>query len=289
MGGRSVKIFVAGATGVVGRLLLPKLIRAGHEVIGITQREGKKSIIEKMGAQAKLADVFDRQAIRSALEDSRPDVIIHQLTSLSSRNFSDNTRIRIEGTRNLVDAALAVGVQRIIVQSICWAYEPGEGPATEEVPLHVSATGPRKTTIDGILALEKAASEIPQHVILRYGMFYGPGTWYEPNGFMAEQVFEQKLPATEGVTSFLHVEDAAEAALSALQWPSGPVNIVDDEPAKGSDWLPLFAQALGAPVPETFSNRNDWERGASNAKARQQYGWKPLYPTWRTSFVGGVK
>ena len=283
-----MRIFVAGASGAVGRFLLPKLIRAGHEVIGITQSESKKSIIENTGAKALIADVFDREAIRSALAESQPEVVIHQLTSLSSRNFSDNTRIRREGTQNLVDAALSAGVKRIIAQSISWAYEPGERPATEDVSLHVVAEEPRKTTIDGILALESAVTEIPQYVILRYGMLYGPGTWYEHNGFMAEQIHQKQVPATEGITSFLHVEDAAEAALLALQWPSGAVNIVDDEPARGIDWLPVYAQAVGAPIPETLSNSNAWERGASNRKARQEYGWKPLYPTWRTGFTDSL-
>ncbi|MBA2937336.1 NAD(P)-dependent oxidoreductase [Paenibacillus sp. CGMCC 1.16610] len=283
-----MKIFAAGATGAVGRILLPKLIHAGHEVIGITQSESKKAIIENMGAKALIADVFDRESIRSALDESQPEVVIHQLTSLSNRNFSDNTRIRKEGTQNLVDAAISVGIKRIIAQSISWAYEPGERPASEDEPLHVVAEEPRKSTIDGILALENEVSKIPQHVILRYGMFYGPGTWYERNGFMAKLIHQRQVPATEGVTSFLHVEDAAEAALLALQWPSGPVNIVDDEPARGTDWLPVFAQALGAPTPETTSNSNAWERGASNRKARQEYGWKPLYPTWRTGFSASL-
>ncbi|SDD17275.1 Nucleoside-diphosphate-sugar epimerase [Paenibacillus sp. UNCCL117] len=284
-----MRIVVAGATGAVGRLLLPKLIREGHEVIGMTHHESKKAAIENAGAKALLSDVFDRESLRTALEESRPDVVIHQLTSLSSRNFSENTRIRIEGTQNLVAAAVAIGVKRIIAQSISWAYEPGEGAATEDVPLHVSAAEPRKTTIDGILALEKAVTELPEHVILRYGMFYGPGTWYAPNGFIAEQIRQRQVPATEGITSFLHVEDAAEAALLALRWPSGPVNIVDDEPAKGVDWLPVFAQSLGAPGPQTVSSGNDWERGASNRKAREEYGWKPLYPTWRKGFADSLR
>ncbi len=283
-----MRIFVAGATGAVGSFLLPKLIRAGHEVIGMTQSESKKSIIENTGAKALIADVFDREAIRSALDESQPEVVIHQLTSLSSRNFSDNTKIRKEGTQNLVDAALSVGVKRIIAQSISWAYEPGERPATEDVSLDIDAKEPRKSTIDGILALESAVMKIPEYVILRYGMFYGPGTWYEHNGYMAEQIYQRQVPATEGITSFLHVEDAAEAALLALQWPSGPVNIVDDEPARGIDWLPIYAQAIGAPIPENLAISNAWERGASNRKARQEYGWKPLYPTWREGFTDSL-
>lgn len=283
-----MKILVAGATGAVGRLLLPKLIRDGHEVIGLTQNAAKKPLI-KTGATAIVANIFDRQAVQTVFAQTRPEVVIHQLTSLSSRDFADNTRIRIEGTRNLMDAALMTGVRCVIAQSISWAYEPGEGLAAEEVPLHLAAAEPRKTTIEGIFALEKAVAEIPNHVILRYGMFYGPGTWYERNGFMAEQVGQGLVPATEGITSFLHVEDAAEAAVSALAWPSGAVNIVDDEPARGVDWLPIYAQALGAPAPETSADRKEWERGASNRKARQQYGWQPLYPTWRSGFLDSLK
>ncbi|URN93816.1 MAG: NAD(P)-dependent oxidoreductase [Candidatus Pristimantibacillus lignocellulolyticus] len=284
-----MKILVAGATGVVGRLLLPKLILEGHEVFGLTQNASNKSIIENIGANALIANVFDREEIISALEESQPDVIIHQLTSLSNRNFSENTKIRIDGTRNLVDAALNVGVKRIIAQSISWAYEPGEELAFEEEALHVLAEEPRKTTIDGIFELERTVTELPHHVILRYGMFYGPDTWFESNGFMAKQLFQRQFPASEGITSFIHVEDAAQAAVSALSWPSGAVNIVDDEPAKGLDWVPVYAKELGAPTPENLLDRKGWERGASNRKARQEYGWKPLYPTWRNGFIDSIK
>ncbi len=280
-----MKIIVAGATGVVGRILLPKLVREGHQVAGLIQNAEKKRMIEHAGATAFTANVFDRDAIRSALKQFQPEVVIHQLTSLATRNFSDNTRIRMEGTRNLVDAAKEVGVKRIIAQSIAWAYEPGAGLATEEVPLHLAAAEPRKTTIEGIYALESSVAEIPEPIILRYGMFYGPGTWYAPGGYMADQIRRRPLPATEGVTSFLHVEDAAEAAVSALNWPLGPVNIVDDEPVKGVEWLPIYAQAIGAPEPEQISGGNDWERGASNEKARREYGWIPRYPTWRKGFA----
>jgi nucleoside-diphosphate-sugar epimerase len=164
-----------------------------------THSESNKSVIENTGAKALVADVFDREAVLAAMSKAQPEVVIHQLTSLSNRNFLDNTTIRIEGTRNLVDAALALGVERIIAQSISWAYEPGEGPATEDIPLHVFASEPRNTTIEGIVALERAVTEITHHVILRYGMLYGPGTWYDHQGFMAEQILHGKVPATDGV------------------------------------------------------------------------------------------
>lgn len=279
-----MKIFVAGAAGVIGRLLLPKLIEAGHQVVGMTHREEHVDIIRKSGARAFLADAFDREAIMSAIAAERPEAVIHQLTSLRDWNLEENARIRIEGTRNLVDAAKAANVSRIVAQSIGWAYEPGESPAAEDVPLDIAAPMPRKRTIEGITALERAAAELPNHVILRYGMLYGPGTWYDRQGMMADKVRRKEVPATNGVTSFLHVEDAAHAALLALDWASGPVNIVDDEPAPGTEWLPVYASAAGAPEPGFQAGSNRGERGASNFKARNEYGWEPSYPTWRTGF-----
>lgn len=284
-----MRIFVAGATGVVGRLLLPKLLHGGHEVVGMTRTTERKQIIEDLGAHAVTLDAFDRDGIRSLLDEIRPDVVIHQLTSLADRNFAENTRIRVEGTQNLVDASCQCGVKKMIVQSIAWAYEAGDGPASEDVPLDIAAPAPRKRLLDGIVALEQAVSAVPQHVILRYGLFYGPGTWYAKDGFMAEQVRQQKVPATTGVASFVHVEDAVNAAFRALDWPTGIVNIVDDEPAAGVDWLPVYAEALGAPFPAVQTQHEPWERGASNAKARKDFDWKPRYSTWRTGLPRSIQ
>lgn len=164
----------------------------------------------------------------------------------------------------------------MIAQSISWAYEPGDSPAMESDHMDINASIPRKTTIDSVIALEQIVSEMRKHVILRYGMLYGPGTWYAKGGIMAERVRQKQVPATEGVTSFLHVEDAANAAILALNWPSGVVNIVDDEPASGKEWLPSYASLIGAPAPDIQSDRKGWERGASNVKARNEYGWEPL-------------
>ncbi|NQX67603.1 NAD(P)-dependent oxidoreductase [Paenibacillus alba] len=280
-----MRIFVAGSTGVVGKLLLPKLIVEGHEVIGMTHKEENKAMIENLGAKAVIADAFDRASLFSAMEEARPDVVIHQLTSLSTRNFSDNSRIRIDGTRNIVDAAQSVGVKQLIAQSIAWAYESGEGAAAEDIPLDLNAAEPRQGTVAGVSALEKTVAEMPNHVILRYGMFYGQGTWYDLHGFMAEEVRQKRVKGTDAICSFLHVEDAANTVVLALNWPSGPINIVDDEPAAGKDWLPVYAQAVGAPLPELQSGSSAWERGALNGKARKEYGWKPSYPTWRTGFA----
>lgn len=283
-----MKIFVAGATGVIGRALLPLLVQEGHEVFGMTHNEASISAVQGMGAIPMVADALDRDAVVAALRQVQPEIVIHQLTSLSKFNFEDNSRMRIEGTRNLVDASQAVGVKRMIAQSISWTYKPGEQPATEEIALDHEAPMPRKMTVDGVLALEEAVAEMPEYVILRYGMLYGPGTWYDLNGTVAEKVQRQEMKATEGVCSFLHVDDAARAALAALEWPSGPVNVVDDEPAPGTVWLPAYALAIGAPEPEVQAGSNRGERGASNAKARQKYGWEPIYPTWREGFKASL-
>lgn len=286
-----MKIFVAGAAGAVGRLLLPDLVRAGHQVTGMTRSASHTAAIRESGARPLIGDVFDRDHLMTVITEVQPDVIIHQLTSLGSMNFADNTRIRVEGTRNLVDAALNAGVSRMIAQSIAWAYEPGTSPATEEVPLDYDAAMPRQGTIEGVSALELEAARMPESVILRYGMFYGPGTWYEPQGWMADQVRHNQVHAGDGITSFIHVEDAARAASLALDWPPGAVNIVDDEPAPSREWLPLYADLLGADTPlyEPGTSQGGWERGASNAKARNQYGWEPLYSSWRSGFAQSLR
>jgi nucleoside-diphosphate-sugar epimerase len=240
--------------------------------------------IEAAGARAVAVDIFDREGVLRALGDARPEVVIHQLTALKDWNLEDNARIRKEGTRNLVDAAIASGAKRLIAQNIAWAYGPGESPASETDGLDIEAAPPRKTTIEGVVALERAVAEMPSHVILRYGMLYGPDTWYAPDGLIADRVRRREMPATDGFTSFLHVEDAAQAAVLALDWPDGIVNIVDDEPAAGTEWLPYYAALLGAPAPEIKPGRAGWERGASNAKARRKYGWTPMYGSWRNGF-----
>ncbi|KIL39066.1 dTDP-glucose 4,6-dehydratase [Gordoniibacillus kamchatkensis] len=278
-----MKLAVAGASGAIGRALIPLLVQAGHEVVGFTRNPEYAAELKNSGAQPVILDVFDREAVFTAIREARPDAVIHQLTSLGTRNFADNTRIRQEGTRNLVDASRAAGVSKMIAQSISFAYAPGEGPAAEDCPLDLEAPLPRKSTIEGVHALESAVAEMPEYVILRYGLFYGAGTWYAPDGFMAEQVRQQQLAATPGVSSFVHIDDAAHAALLALHWPSGCFNIVDDEPAAGTEWLPVYADALGAPAPAVKQQFDRWERGALNGKALQ-HGWKPRYRSWRDGF-----
>ncbi|MFG1808550.1 NAD-dependent epimerase/dehydratase family protein [Streptomyces sp. NPDC049040] len=286
-----MQVMVAGATGAVGRLLVPLLMNAGHEVTGLSRSSRGLERVRGLGASAVQADAFDRDGLRKAVAAAAPDVVIHQLTALADADGEATDRLRREGTRNLVDAAKAAGVRRIIAQSLSWAYAPGEGPADETVPLDVGAEQPRGAMVDGIQALEETAAEIETAVALRFGILYGPGTWYAPGGAVAAALAGDStarllayLDADSSVTSFVHVADAARATVAALDWPAGPVNIVDDEPAQGREWLPVLAEALGVPAPEPVSGRMDWARGASNRTARSR-GWQPEHPTWRHGFA----
>ncbi|MBO3682232.1 NAD(P)-dependent oxidoreductase [Streptomyces sp. NEAU-YJ-81] len=284
-------IVVAGATGVVGRLLVPLLLEAGHQVTGISRSVAGAERVRGQGASAAQADVLDRDALRQVVAAAAPDAVIHQLTDLSGADGRATNRLRREGTRNLVDAAKSAGVQRIVAQSISWAYVPGEGPADETAPLDTGAAEPRGGMVDGVRALEDTAAELGTAVLLRYGILYGPGTWYAPGSAAAAVLagdpdarFLGSVEADHSVMSFLHVADAARAAVAALDWPSGPVNIVDNEPAQAREWVPILASALGVPAPEPTSGHQSWARGASNSLARSR-GWQPEYATWRSGFA----
>jgi nucleoside-diphosphate-sugar epimerase len=290
-----MRIFVAGASGAVGRLMVPFLIGAGHHVTGTARTAEGLARLRSQGATAVSVDVFDAGGLARAVAAAGPDAVVHQLTALASGTSADNARMRREGTRNLVEAAKKAAVPRIVAQSVAWAYEPGDVPADESVALDLTAPPPRANLIGGITALEEAAAELSEHVVLRYGTFYGPGTWYAPGGLTALRLRGESpagalagvplgpLEADDAVSSFVHVEDAARAAVAALDWPSGVVNIVDDEPAPAREWLPALAGALGAPSPPPAAGRAGWQRGASNARARS-LGWAPRYPSWRTGF-----
>ena len=277
-----MRIFLAGATGAIGRRLVPLLLAAGHDVTALTRRD--PSSLRRQGVTAVVGDVYDAASLREVVAAARPDVVMHQLTDLGSRDFAANGRIRRVGTRNLVDAALAAGARRVISQSISWAYEGGNDPATESTPLDLAAPDKgRRGMVEAVAELENITAEAPEWVVLRYGMLYGPDTWYTKGGLMADLAAD--LPTGSEITSFLHVEDAAIAAVQALNWPTGPVNIVDNEPAPASAWSPAFAESVGVPAPPTVAtSRPAWARGASNAYARTHLAWTPTHPTWRTGF-----
>ncbi|TWD79140.1 nucleoside-diphosphate-sugar epimerase [Kribbella amoyensis] len=284
------RVFVAGATGVVGRNLVPLLLAAGHQVTGLTRRASDGETLRRLGAEAAVADVYDATPLAEVVAAAKPDVVMHQLTDLGGGDFQANSRIREVGTRNLVDAALAAEVGRVIVQSIAWVYEPGDSPATEDTPLDLEASSEaRARTVGAVATMEGIVAEVPESVVLRYGLLYGPGTWYREGGWMDEQVRDGRLKPTADISSFLHVADAASAAVAALIWPTGVVNIVDDEPAPASEWVPVFANSVGAVSDRpgaAAGTRNGWARGADNTRARE-LGWRPVHRSWREGFFGG--
>jgi nucleoside-diphosphate-sugar epimerase len=218
-----MKIFLAGAGGVIGRRLTPLLRGAGHTVVGTTRSKDKAAALTALGAEPVVVDVFDTEALARAVKAAAPEVLMHQLTDLPfapgtpryEEALERNARLRVAGTRNLADAAKAAGVQRMISQSIAFVYAPGGGVRVEADPLDLSATGPRKRTVEGVVALEKATLDLPEGIVLRYGYLYGPGTW-----FVEEK---RSKPA-------LHVDAAAWAALLAVsKGKRGVYNIAEDD------------------------------------------------------------
>jgi 2-alkyl-3-oxoalkanoate reductase len=304
-----VRVFVAGASGAIGRPLLPKLVEAGHEVTGMTRSEERAVGIRAAGAHPAVVDVFDTEALNAAVAGSGAEAVIHQLTALPDRlNFrdphlyDDTNRVRSEGTRNLLAAARAAGARRFVSQSIAFMYEPVGGVTkAEDDPVMTDAPGPFGSGLRTLGEMERLVLDA-EGLVLRYGFFYGPGTHYADDGTMTADVRKRRFPVVgkgSGVTSFIHVEDAADATVAALErGPSGIYNITDDEPAPMREWLPVFAEAAGAKPPRrvpvwlarliagravaTFALEL---RGASNAKAKRELGWEPAHPSWRTGFA----
>jgi nucleoside-diphosphate-sugar epimerase len=278
-----MKIFLAGASSAIGRPLTGLLVAHGHDVAGTTRDAAKAPQIADLGAKPVVVDVYDRDGLAAAFRAERPDVVIDQLTDMSRLDFAATNRLRVEGTRNLVDAASAVGVRRMVTQSLAGAYAPGRELATEGSPLYLDAPEPWAGVVQAVAIMEQIVAEIPESVILRYGLFYGPGTRFDVDGSQAEAVWRGSLRANENVTSFIHIEDAARAALLALDWPAGTYNIVDDEPMPASTWVPRFVKALGGTAPSPVPGRTPiLSRGVSNQKARHDRGWAPLHPSWHT-------
>ncbi|MEY2616610.1 MAG: hypothetical protein QOH78_2383 [Verrucomicrobiota bacterium] len=312
-----MKIFIAGATGAVGRRLIPALIQLGHQVIGMSRSKDKMKMIRASGATPVIADAFDAKALNNALQETKPDVVMHQLTSIPGRlnlrnigrDFALTNRLRTEGTDHLLAAAKAAGVHRFIAQSFAgWPYARQGGPVkTEEAPLDPNPPKELRGMLAAIEHSEKVVLESAHldGVVLRYGAFYGPGTSIAADGAMLEEVRRRRVPIVgrgAGIWSFVHVDDVAAATLLAAEHGRpGIYNIVDDDPAPVSDWLPALAKAVGAPPPlripafiarlaigaHGISLMNEI-RGASNAKAKRELSWKPFYPTWRSGFREGL-
>ncbi|MGW0711564.1 NAD-dependent epimerase/dehydratase family protein [Streptomyces sp. NPDC002643] len=261
----------------VGRLLVPMLVAAGYEVTGTPRTLAGIERIRSLGATGVQVDALDADGLQRAVCAAAPEVVIHQLTDLSGADGSANGRIRRVGTRNLVEAAKASGVGRIVAQSISWAYAPGEGPAKEVVALDSTATQPRARVVAAVRPWRTRRQSWRQRSCRATACCTGPA----PGTHRAAR-FLGSTVVNDAVSSFVHVTDAATAALAALGWPGGPVIIVDDEPAPAHEWLPSLANALGVPAPGPVSGRQEWERGALNALG-QSRGWQPQWPTWRRS------
>jgi nucleoside-diphosphate-sugar epimerase len=309
-----MKIFVAGATGAVGRRLIPMLVSAGHAVVGLTRTPEKAKMIRELGAKAVVADGLDEPAVCQAVQSNKPDVVVHEMTDLKAasdlrrfdRAFASSNRLRTEGTEILMTAARAAGVKRFIAQSFCgWPYARIDGPVKSEAdPLDPHPPRELRRTLDAIRYLEQRVTNASEQegIVLRYGAFYGPDTGVF-DGPMIEQIRARRMPLIgdgDGWWSFLHVDDAAAATAAAIErGEAGSIyNIVDDEPAPAREWLPALAKMLGAKPPlhlpawiarmlagEHIVMMMTQGRAGSNAKAKRELGWQPGHASWRDGFA----
>lgn len=274
------KIFVVGATGLIGTKLTKRLLEEGYDVAGLTRSQQGKAKLEDQGVTGFIGDVFKADTVEAAVASYKPDVIINEITDLKQADMSAKARVRKEGTKNIVSAALNNDVQHIQSQSIAFVYEGGQGLATEETPLDYQATGERKVTVDGVEALEQETARIPHHVILRYGLLYGPQTWFGKDGMIYNQFIDGSVSMSNGIQSFIHIDDAVETAIQALSFEPGIYNVTDDNPVDGETWAKWYAQLLNVNPTLNIEQAADHERGASNKKFRQQ-GGKLIYSDWQ--------
>jgi nucleoside-diphosphate-sugar epimerase len=314
-----MKIFVAGATGAIGKPLVRMLVAAEHEVTGTTRTPEKTEEIRAMGATPAILDALDADAVGAAVAEASPDVIVHQLTALADLSFSRNfdrafaqtNRLRTEGTDHLLAAARAAGTRRFIAQSFAgWFYAPsGNGVVSEDDPRESEAPEGFRSGLEAIAHVERsvAGADWIEGLVLRYGGFYGPGTSISaaPDADQVAAIRKRRFPLIgdgAGVWSFIHVEDAAAATAAAVEHGApGIYNIVDDEPAPVSVWLPAAAELFGAKPPrriprwlarivagELVTIMMTEVRGASNEKAKRELGWRPRYGSWREGFATGL-
>lgn len=305
-----MKVLVVGATGAVGLPLVARLAERGHEVVGTSRTRERGAMLRRRGVEPAVLDALDREAARRLVLETRPDVIAHQATALAegidfrrlAETFAPTNRLRTEGTDNLIAAAQVAGVERFVAQSYAgWIYARDGGPPVTEDHVHdPDPPAQLRPTQEAVLRLERAVLAIGG-TVLRYGVFYGPGTGLGRDGDQTEAVRKRQFPLVGeagGVWSFVHVDDAAAATLAAIEHGGrGIYNVVDDDPAAAREWLPYFAEVVGAKpprrVPAWLAKRLAGEhgvammtqaRGASNAKAKRELGWRPQYPSWRDGF-----
>ena len=314
-----MKVFVAGATGAIGKQLVPMLVEGGHEVTGMTRTAAKTDLISSLGARPAVADALDPEAVAQAVAESEPEVVIHELTAIDlssfsrsiDKQFAETNRLRTEGIDHLLAAAKATGARRFIAQSFAgWPYKRVGGPVkSEEDPLDDNPPKPVRETLGAIRHLESAVTgaEGIEGIALRYGGFYGPGTSLalDPPGEQTQMVRKRRFPIVgngAGVWSLVHIRDAAAATFAAIdQGEPGVYNVVDDDPAPVAVFLPELAKDIGAKpprhVPRWLGRLAGGEaavvmmtdiRGASNAKAKREFGWQLQYPSWRLGFKDGL-
>ena len=308
-----MRVFVAGATGAIGARLIPLLVNAEHTVTGTTRNPAKADRIRAAGASPVVVDALRSGDLLAAVQRAEPEVIIHELTAIPSRidlrhwdqTFGPTNRLRTEATDTLLTAARAAGSRRLIAQSYAaWPYaRTGSWIKTETDPLITSPEPAVRETLGAILHLESAVLGTPgvEGTVLRYGAFYGPGTSLGPGGSFLDDIRRRRVPIVghgTGYWSFIHIDDAASATLAAVEGHEpGVYNVTDDEPAPVSEWLPQYADALGAKKPyrvPKFVGRMAAGRyavmlmtelrGASNERAQAELGWRPRYASWRQGF-----
>lgn len=312
-----MKIFLAGATGAIGKRLLPMLVAAGYQVTGTTRTAAKAGSIRAVGAKPEVVDALNKWQVMEAVQRTKPDVIIHELTaipeSLNLKRFDESfaltNMLRTDGTDHLLAAARQTGCQRFIAQSYAgWTYaRTGSWVKKEDDPLISEPEESARHTFQSILHLESAVLSEPgiEGFVLRYGAFYGPGTSLGYGGSMLEEIKKRRVPIVgkgAGHWSFLHVDDAASATVAAVAATSpGLYNICDDEPAPVSEWLPFLADVIGARPPRHIPSwlgrmaigeygvaMMNEVRGASNEKAKSQMSWRLKWPSWRSGFREGL-
>ena len=302
-----MKVFVAGANGAIGRPLVKGLIAARHQVVGMATTAAGVEALFNQQAEGVVLNALDAEAVAREIARIRPDAIIDELTSLPKRYTPDemraaaprDRRVRLEGGGNLHSAAVRSGVKRYVVQSTGFFYGPGEGLASETEALAHSASPGVAGAVATYTKIEDRLFGDPgiEGVALRYGFFYGPGTYHDPDsGSITLQVRERQYPVIEpgtGVFSFIHIQDAVAATVAALEISPGVYNIVDDDPSPMAVWLPAFAKFMGAPAPPRVSEQEAVQRhgpdsayyalqlrGASNAKAKKEFRFAPRPLEW---------
>ncbi len=305
-----MRVFIAGGTGAIGRPLVTALAGAGHEIAVYSRSEERVAALGVPGIVPAVGDAFDADTLVRAVQSFKPDVVVNQLTSLAQsanplavkRGFDLTSRLRREVSATLVRAARTAGVRRVIAQSISFAYRPGPGVRTESDPLWTDAKGQIGILTSSVAALESNTLGEPdlEGVVLRYGSFYGPGTYFSPGGLYATLLKRRMMPMPGdggGIFAMVHLEDAAAATVAALEGPTGTFNVADDVPAPAAEWMPFVADLLGIKpprrVPESLVRVGAGkflayllcdQPAVSSQRARTELGWSPRYPDWHEGF-----